>query len=1827
MKYNRKGNKGMKRIFLVLALLLGMLSPVADLSAQIGTVYPVDINVMMTPPFGPCLKDYVGTSRFQCHLLLRDMNRNSYRMAVKLTVKSMTGKLMFGAMSNPFFLTPGQPNMDMGESLFAEFFSQSGAGIYARYGSGCMPEGAYNFIYQVVDANDSRYIPVSRECVLTNFIDRGASPQLITPLDGDSLCLSDGQTLNFTWQLPFVTGEANCYKFELCPVPEGMSPNLAMESGIAMQGYYSAMTYMPMHMVKKSATMPFSPKTTYAWRVTLYDGTGQNPRSSYPNGGASSVFTFVNCGEKQVPDPYVRSQIPAFKEIAELDTVHMDTVTVMDGRAEASWLLDDEPVRNKYAGYVVEVRKRSQDTWSPYSMVGVEDITYDITGLKYNEHYQVRAQYYLVGGDGNPIYAPYSDTLDFVVPNPADTVECGELAGLTDCAADEKGRVLKIGDSFSANGTRIYIDSIGYNATDSAVISGTGYVNFPVLSNFKLKMRFAEVRINCAGEMAQGRVASVYDESTGAIIDLNRISGKGDGGGSESPTTETSVTKYDSRETALQKTSEGGFFEVDGSVYVKDADGQAVEVGKPLVLGAADYTNPNVLDDGNAYIRFRNGDPRRIAFDDDEHNVYRKPHSIGADYVYFGNDDTPGSGYIVPWLAMNPGRVVQLPAVPSKGMAGYTDVKFVLPTSDGNYLELNHTKTADGYLVTLPGKDAGTITEVYAIGRKGGQTAYSNVGKLRISNYERRTQHLVLVPVTDGYDNVDVEKIQAYLDEVYGRLGVTWKVTKEARFYDENVENLLSDGFDLTTGGLFGKESDDMLLLRKLYFEGKEVADNTAYIFLLDKATDATGNLVAGDMPQNRPVGYVFMDHVAGGLDRLLTHELAHGVYNLDHTFEKAYGMAKGTTDNLMDYAASDPDFLAYYQWNLIDNPGFAWSLLEKDEDAMYKSWTVLFGNIVENIPEHEHEVKSFVSIAGKIVTLPANARDFSFMDGYLVGFTIEDERWAAFTTSQTHFSGFYKDAEKKGDKSFEISKKAKPYTMSTNANSVYYALQKGGDCLSIDVYKVDFASSIVSGNGGVGAESKLFRETRCAIDKLPIMEGASVKKVKTVSNVINCLEGRAKELYKFVIEHTSNGVELTDEYKEELGSCLMLFDSVFIDQLDGDSKTLTGSVYTVNFKEMFNYGHLNLLAKIKEITQSFITRNGILVVTMEDSERFRDKCLLYNTIKQVALDGDCVVAESIVEYINKEGSVDLCDWKFMKLCSQGAYEILNGHESFELLSCLLKNIKIPESFWNPNRFDSSIKKLNDEIESVLKKNEVNPDSYVAMIPREVSEHALACGCGGWNSVVDLALGLTDLGGALTTNPIDMYDFIKTTYDGLSQDGALASVSTEIMDGIKAHHGYVEGYGFDTYQSSYSACYDLVFVASFYVGAGEVAAISKAGSVSEAAKVLGNVIKAMPSKSVKSVKAAANTVKTLPKNAYVVLKTTPEVIAKISEISDEAVKRIVVDIADRVPDGVLKYLSEEAKIVILDAYLETRIIEISDDGMKLLNKVNVGTGQISQINIIYESSSVVTDVSGEKGILKIGKNVEGKLITWLDANTLKRWADVCERLNLGEGKADAFLAKLNQLSDKGNALYNDFAKASDDLLRNLIDKPELVDAWKRLSDCSASEAVRTNTKALEALSKKLAGETTGFPTPIEIWGKAFFDEHLLRFNEGVSCLKLNSTRKYNTLGNSELFVIPKSEMDKLLLKTNGDISLIEKELGIPEGAWKDEIAKSKDKLIRVDIIDKTLIKNLRMSSGMEGSANNLWIPGGKTPEGWSEAVIESVEWSKISNDNIKTIIE
>ena len=70
-----------------------------------------------------------------------------------------------------------------------------------------------------------------------------------------------------------------------------------------------------------------------------------------------------------------------------------------------------------------------------------------------------------------------------------------------------------------------------------------------------------------------------------------------------------------------------------------------------------------------------------IAFDDDDQKLRNSSFTLADNYRDFGG------GYIIPWVASNPGRKFQLKATPSDNFKseGYTDVKFVIPASSGKH--------------------------------------------------------------------------------------------------------------------------------------------------------------------------------------------------------------------------------------------------------------------------------------------------------------------------------------------------------------------------------------------------------------------------------------------------------------------------------------------------------------------------------------------------------------------------------------------------------------------------------------------------------------------------------------------------------------------------------------------------------------------------------------------------------------------------------------------------------------------------------------------------------------------------------------------------------------------------------------------------------------------------------------------------------------------------------------------------------------------------------------------------------------------------------------
>ena len=143
------------------------------------------------------------------------------------------------------------------------------------------------------------------------------------------------------------------------------------------------------------------------------------------------------------------------------------------------------------------------------------------------------------------------------------------------------------------------------------------------------------------------------------------------------------------------------------------------------------------------------------------------------------------------------------------------------------------------------------------------------------------------------------------------------------------------------------------------------------------------------------------------------------------------------------------------------------------------------------------------------------------------------------------------------------------------------------------------------------------------------------------------------------------------------------------------------------------------------------------------------------------------------------------------------------------------------------------------------------------------------------------------------------------------------------------------------------------------------------------------------------------------------------------------------------------------------------------------------------------------------------------------------------------------------------------------------------------------------------------------PAPETYLKRRYIRRHLKNFKAGASCLvskELLERYHGDSIGKADnsQFIMMKSEMDSVLIKSHGDLSRIEHELGIPAGAWKHRI------LVRIDIPEPKKLR-LRMPSGNEIGANALWLPGGLLPTGYKEAVIDRIPKGKYKASLIEIV--
>ena len=248
---------------------------------------------------------------------------------------------------------------------------------------------------------------------------------------------------------------------------------------------------------------------------------------------------------------------------------------------------------------------------------------------------------------------------------------------------------------------------------------------------------------------------------------------------------------------------------------------------------------------------------------------------------------------------------------------------------DGNTLSSQPATQNHQQQLTLTGQmheQEGSL-EVYASREEDAQL----VGKLRTISYDVLYQKLVLVVLDDvTSDALYLDRVSRAVQATLAQAGVS--LTIEIQKFDTGWGDRdvpLED----ETSGMLSNYPKELKRVIKDYRQEHEQEAETAYIFLA--GSSSTGKL--GYMPKKRPYGFVYLNahYYAEEVAKTMAHELGHGLFRLEHTFEAYPALSKGSTDNLMDYGKGTR--LHKYQWDLVHDPKamLGW-FQDEEENASY---------------------------------------------------------------------------------------------------------------------------------------------------------------------------------------------------------------------------------------------------------------------------------------------------------------------------------------------------------------------------------------------------------------------------------------------------------------------------------------------------------------------------------------------------------------------------------------------------------------------------------------------------------------------------------------------------------------------------------------------------------------------------------------------------------------------------------------------------------------------------------------------------------------------------
>ncbi|WP_266202845.1 fibronectin type III domain-containing protein [Pontibacter kalidii] len=794
----------------------------------------------------------------------------------------------------------------------------------------------YRISIEVEDYSRRQLVSNAGAAVLSAFM--SYPPVINQPFPDAKVTALFPQNLVFQW-MPRHTASFNAafnivYRLRLVEVnPAGRDQNDAMRSSRPL---FETITHLTQYVYGPSEPQ-LVPGNTYALQVQALDADGKD---AFVNQGYSEVVRFVYGEKCAVP-------ISVLAQLQDKNSLQL------------SWA--QLPMQQRYSVRYREANN-SKAEWFEQEVYTTQ---FNARGLRPGATYE-----YQVKAACDYGYGDYTLAQQFTMPNEAVTtgdIVCGEPSSVKAPTNKELLPLLQPGMVFFAGSFPVHVTEVQGGGER---FTGRGTIGVPYLNKLNFAVEFKDIQINTDLKLINGKVSiakqsleqsqegvkqaitvapdengvveaiasnglpTIIDVAVAVPATLPTYHAK------DKTVTFTGLINNGTSKEITIKLKDGQppllFQDKNGETYEVAQDGKVTHKGKfstAEMLAGGGLTN-KLLSTDKATVAFMAAPDQKYGLD-----LFQQSLASNSRYkeAYQQVPTSQGSAY-VSWKSVEAGAGDVVVAEITNASVDLDKLEFRTGKGD----KLTSGRKGKQFTISLVGAPEGNDREIYAFYPTGTDGKEGlNLGKLNIASFKKITKKVVIVPVNGAGEHLTAAAIRTHLNSIYKQAVVDWEVTTADNFMaytdGEDGWDLDRNGLDVGSSSMASAYTAEQKKLAGLYAKKHTLQDKTYYLFLVNRFSDPGQK---GYMVRGGQVGFVKVPSHDPETDAavLLTmaHELGHGAFNLQHTWEVYGADTQGRTNNLMDYGLNLGTGLSYAQWKYMRNPDVIFRPFEGDDEGAY---------------------------------------------------------------------------------------------------------------------------------------------------------------------------------------------------------------------------------------------------------------------------------------------------------------------------------------------------------------------------------------------------------------------------------------------------------------------------------------------------------------------------------------------------------------------------------------------------------------------------------------------------------------------------------------------------------------------------------------------------------------------------------------------------------------------------------------------------------------------------------------------------------------------------